>query len=266
MSKVVLITGSSTGIGKETAKYFASRDWNVVATMRSPEKCPKELLDAKNVDVARVDVLDIDSIRDAIKCAVKKHGRIDVIVNNAGYSLSGELESSTREQIERQIKTNLTGLIAMTKEIIPIFRSQGGGMIINLSSVGGRVAIPRFSVYAATKWGVEGFSESLYNELRPYNIAVKIIEPGFIETDFYRRSMDVAGSDRSAGLYAERSARTRTGSPPIVVARTIFKAASSQSRRLRYGSGKMSTTALLLRRLLPEALFLPLVSRMSRRM
>lgn len=266
MSKVVLITGSSTGIGRETAEYFASRDWTVVATMRSPEKCPKELLDAKNVDVARLDVLDIDSIRVAVKFAVKKHGRIDVVVNNAGYSLAGDLESSTREQIERQIRTNLIGLISVTKEVIPIFRSQGGGMIINVSSVGGRVAIPRFSVYAATKWGIEGFSESLYHEVKPYDIAIKIVEPGFIETDFYTRSMDHAGSDKSAGLNSENSARERTGSPPIVVARTIFKAASSRSRKLRYSSGKMSTTALLLRRLLPDALFLPLVSRMAKRM
>ena len=235
--------------------------------MRSPEKCPKELLDAKNVDVARLDVLDIGSIREAIQFALKKHGRIDAVVNNAGCSLAGEFESSTHEQIERQIRTNLIGLMDVTKEIVPIFKSRGGGMLINVSSIAGRVAIPYFSVYNGTKWGVEGFSEALYHELKPYNIKVKIIEPGVIMTDFYERSMDVAGSGQSDSPASKRLRQAGpTGSPPIVVARTIFRAASSRNRRLRYAVGKMSTTALVSRRLLPEGLFLRLVARTSKLM
>jgi len=268
MSKVVLITGSSSGIGRETADYFACRGWKVVATMRNPpEKWLGSPKATKNIDITRLDVLDIESIRKAVQFALDRHGRIDVVVNNAGYSLAGDFESSTREQIERQIRTNLMGLIDVTKEVVPLFKSKGCGTIINVSSIAGRVAIPRFSIYNCTKWGVEGFSEAIYHELRPHGIRVKIIEPGIIDTDFYGRSMDVAGSEgaKDPGAQATKESGQR-GSPPVVIAKVIFKAATSRGNRLRYGAGKMHASVVVFRKLLPEGLFLRLVARMSKKM
>jgi NAD(P)-dependent dehydrogenase (short-subunit alcohol dehydrogenase family) len=265
MEKIVFITGSSSGIGLETSKYFTSRGWKVMATMRNPEGCPRELREAKNVDVLRLDVLDLDSIHRAIQSTIEKHERIDVIVNNAGYPLHGDFEFCSKEQIEKEIRTNLIGLMDVTKEAIPIFKAQGGGVFVNISSIAGRVGIPRYAVYNATKWGVEGLSEALYHELKPYNIKVKLVEPGIIRTDFYGRSMDQAEMNQSTiskGKITSNAANV--GSPPSVVAKTIFKASTSSGSKLRYGVGKMSTTVTILRRLLPERLYLPLVARASR--
>jgi NAD(P)-dependent dehydrogenase (short-subunit alcohol dehydrogenase family) len=262
MDRIVFITGSSTGIGRETALFFASKGWKVVASMRHPESRKTDLAGKDNIDLIHLDVLDRSSISAAMKFTLDKYGRIDVVVNNAGYCLSGPFEASTREQIEKEFNTNVLGLMEVTREIIPVMRRQSGGVIINVASMAGRVAFPLYSVYNGTKWAVEGFSEGLQYELKPFNILVKIIEPGIIKTDFYSRSMVVTDKG-DLHLYDEFIARVNKnigdlvegGSEPKVVAETIYKAALDKSDKLRYSVGSHARTLLLLRKILPESLF-----------
>jgi NAD(P)-dependent dehydrogenase (short-subunit alcohol dehydrogenase family) len=264
--KTVLITGSSTGIGRETALYFHEQGWRVIATMRHPEQRRTALHDVKEIRLLHLDVLDDDSIHKAVQATVKEYGRLDVLVNNAGYAVVGSFEAATKMQIERQFSTNVLGLMAVTKEAIPVFRSQQGGVIVNIASIGGRITFPLFSLYHGTKWAVEGFSESLQYELRPFNIRVKIVEPGLIKTDFYEGSMDYTKGDSSSFYerFTERvfkniNQTVASGSHPLVVARTIFEAATDGSYRLRYSIGRNAKPLLALRRLLPEGLYVNIV-------
>ncbi len=254
--QTILITGASSGIGKETAKLFQAKGWNVIATMRKPQE-EKELVQLEHIKVLPCDVTDRDSIKAAVSEGIKSFGRIDAVVNNAGFYTLGTLEAATHAQIERQIDTNLSGLIAVTKEIIPHFRQQKSGTIINLSSIAGMISIPLQSLYHATKWGVEGFSESLRYELRPFHIHVRIIEPGVINTDFYHRSMTVTQDNTLTAYepYSEKVIKNilkngEKGSDPAEVAKTIYKAAVDQSSKLRYPTG-YSKGMISLRKMLP---------------
>lgn len=266
MSKTALITGTSSGIGRETALYFASKGWNVVATMRNPESRQTDLKRMDKIDCVHLDVLDIESIRKTVKLAKDKHDSIDVIVNNAGYATLGPFEASKREQVQKQFNTNVIGLMDITKEIIPVFRQQEYGTIINVASMGGRVSVPFYSVYNSTKWAVEGFSESLQYELRPFNIRIKIIEPGFIETDFYGRSMETF-QDSNIEMYdrylqsSKKKMENMKSNKPIVVAKVIFKAANDKSWRLRYTAGNDAKLTSFVRKLAPDQLLFPILRR-----
>ena len=141
MSQTVLITGASSGIGKASAKFFQEKGWNVIATMRTPEK-EEELGKLENVLLARLDVLDLESIKNAVQLGIEKFGKIDVLVNNAGYGAYGPLEAFPRENIVRQFNTNVIGLLDVTRAIIPHFRSNQSGTVINISSVGGKMTFP----------------------------------------------------------------------------------------------------------------------------
>ena len=263
MEKVVLITGASSGIGRETAKLFQSKNWKVAATMRDPEK--SNVL-AKIADIAciRLDVTDTHSIDSAIEQTLDRFGRIDAVVNNAGYAVAGPFEAATREQIERQFRTNVFGLMNVCRAVLPHFREQRRGHIVNIASVGGRMTFPLYSIYHSTKWAVEGFSESLQYELEQFNIRVKIIEPGPIRTDFYDRSQDIAKKD---GLSAYDNMISRAlpnmkkagDSAPdgMVVAQTIYDAVTDGSKRLRYGVNTKGILAA--RRALPFSLFSRLI-------
>lgn len=262
--KTVFITGASSGIGRETAKLFCENGWNVIATMRKPES-EIELNKKKNTKILRCDVKDTESIKEAIENGIDYFGKIDVLVNNAGFYTIGVLEAATEEQIRQQLDTNLFGLINTTKEMLPYFRKQKSGMIINISSIAGRTAVPLQALYHATKWGVEGFSESLQYELRPFNIKVKIIEPGVIKTDFYGRSMTVV-ENKDLDDYKVYSQKIifniikngNNGSNPLEVAKTIFKAANSKSDKMRYPVGK-SKNLITLSSILPDKMFHNLV-------
>jgi NAD(P)-dependent dehydrogenase (short-subunit alcohol dehydrogenase family) len=264
MAKTVLITGASSGIGKATALYFSDRGWNVAATMRSPEKAtgwPSR----DGLALLRLDVTDAESIHKALADTLTRFGAIAAVVNNAGYGLVGPFEGATPEQIERQVGTNLVGVMNVVREILPIFRRQGSGVIANVSSVGGRVTFPLYSLYHATKWGLEGFSEALQFELKPLNIRVKIIEPGPIKTDFYDRSMDLT-SKPGLTAYDNYVARAmpalqkanETARGPEVVARVIYKAVTDGSWKLRYSAN--GALFLALRRLFPESIFRAVVA------
>ena len=213
MPKTILITGCSSGIGLSTVQFFAKKGWNVIATMRSPEK-ETELNLLSNVLVCHLDVVDSDSIKKAIEAGIMKFGKIDVLVNNAGFAVGGPFETATEEQIRKQFETNVFGLMNCTRAILPHFRNNKSGMVINVASMGGRISFPYFSLYHATKWAVDGYSESLQYELQNFGIRVKIIEPGAIKTDFYSRSqissLDFDKSDEVSVAYSNSYKKIKT--------------------------------------------------------
>lgn len=263
MSKTVLITGASSGIGKATAELFARKGWNVVATMRSHEDFPA-LTETENLRVLQLDVTDPQSVRDAVEKTLELFGKIDVVVNNAGYGLVGPFEAATPEQIDRQFKTNVEGIFSVTRTVLPYFRERKEGLFINITSMGGQLTFPLYSLYHATKWAVEGFTESLQYELNPLGIRVKLVEPGPIKTSFYSTSMDLVARE-GLTAYEETIAKAMpnlqkagaTGATPESVAHVIYKAATDRSNRLRYAA--KASHILTARKLLPDAAVFALV-------
>jgi len=261
MSKTVLITGCSSGIGKTVAAWFQAKGWNVAATMRSPEK-ETELIELENLKCIRLDVQDEETIKKAIDETIASFGGIDVIVNNAGYGIIGPFEAASNEQIYRQFDTNLFGVMNVTRAILPYFRDKRDGIIINIASAGGRMTWPLNTLYHATKWGLEGFSEGLQYELRPFNIKVKIIEPGAIKTDFFGRSQDIAvkkgldAYEQYVNTVVPNLQKQGANAPePDVVAVAVYRAATDNSWRLRYQTGAGATFSMLLRRIMPTRWF-----------
>ena len=265
MKKTVLITGTSSGIGKATAKEFARQGWNVVATQRSPEN-EKELGGIPNIRLEALDVTDAASVQRAFERTMSAFGRIDAVVNNAGYGVDGVFEAMTDEDIHRQYDTNVFGLMRVTREAIKAMRPNRDGVIIQVSSMGGRITFPLYSIYHGTKWAVEGFSESLHYELSLFNVRVKIVEPGPIVTEFYGRSrVKVKPSDTDAyDAFIEKFDKAaegvmKTAEGPEVVAKTIFRAATDGSGRLRYAVGKPGPLLLRMRKLLSDGMFIGMV-------
>ncbi|MBP6182963.1 SDR family oxidoreductase [Flavobacterium sp.] len=244
MNKTILITGASSGIGKETAKLFNSEGWNVIATMRNPEK-EAELSILSNVLITRLDVLDLDSIDNAIQKGIQKFGKIDVLLNNAGYGAYGPLESFPRERVLKQFNTNVIGLLDVTRAILPHFRQNKNGTIINISSMGGKMTFPLGSLYHGTKFAVEGISESLRYEVEQFGCKVKIVEPGAIATDFAGRSFDF-NHDEKLKEYNDIVTKVTTVFPTMikkasktdVVTKVIYEAATDGKNKLRYMAGK----------------------------
>ena len=243
MSKTVLITGSSSGIGKAAAKYFHEKGWNVAATMRKPEN-EEELNQLDNVLVTRLDVQDLSSINEAIEKSIEKFGKIDVVVNNAGYGAFGPLEATPRENIIRQFEVNMFGLLDVTRAVLPHFRKNRDGMIINITSIGGKMAFPLGTLYHGTKYAVEGISEALHYELSEIGCEVKIVEPGAIKTDFGGRSFDFNHDPELTEyqnivdkLMSAIEPMMENGADPMVVAEVIFEAATDGKDQLRYTAG-----------------------------
>lgn len=235
MTKTVLITGASSGFGKEAAQLFRRNGWNVVATMRSPSKAASW---ANDLTVLPVDVTDRASMQRAVDEAVAQFGGIDVLVNNAGFGVSGPLEGVAADEIHRQFNTNVVGLIEMTQIVLPVMRKARAGVIINISSVGGIISGPLISLYIASKWAVEGFSESLQYELAMHNIRIKVIEPGGSNTNFEGSSQLVVDHPAYEPLVSNLTktrARLVAKLPgPERVAARIYQAATDGSSRLRY--------------------------------
>ncbi len=247
MSQSVFITGCSSGIGKAAAIYFAQQGWQVAATMRSPDK-ETELQQHEGIHLFQLDVTDEASIEAARAAAIKQLGTIDVVVNNAGYGTAGPFEAATQAQIRRQFDTNLFGLFDVTRAFIPHFRAHKSGTFINISSIGGLVTFPTFSLYHATKWAVEGFSESLAFELGPLGIRMKIVEPGGVITDFGTRSLDILQEENVSAHYAptlekvsavfQDPERRKGYSSAEHIAEIIYQAATDGSDQLRYVAGQ----------------------------
>lgn len=262
MKKTIFITGASTGIGKETAKLFQSRGWNVVATMRNPGK-DTELSGLDNVLVTTLDVLDLNSIETAVSAGIQKFGKIDVLLNNAGYGAYGPLEAFSREKVIRQFDTNVIGLLDVTKALLPHFRQQKGGVIINISSIGGKMTFPFGALYHGTKFAVEGISESLSYEVKEFGGKVKIVEPGAIATDFAGRSFDLTNDEKLAEyqpLMGKVLAAVQTmfasASQASVVANVIYEAATDGTDQLRYTAGEDAKTMIETRKQVDDASFI----------
>jgi len=238
MTRTVLITGASSGFGKALAEHYVRQGWRVAATLRRPELA--QWTGAAPECCLPLDVTDPSSIDAAVRVALDRLGGIDVLINNAGYALMGPVEGTRAEQIRRQIDTNLTGLIMVTTAVLPAMRQQGRGTIVNLSSIAGRLSFPMMSVYNASKFGVEGFTESLRYEVEPFGIRVKLVEPGPVRTDFYTRSLDWTDHPAYAGMSARVKALfsggdgSKMASSPEQVVATVFKASTDDSTRLRY--------------------------------
>jgi NAD(P)-dependent dehydrogenase (short-subunit alcohol dehydrogenase family) len=265
MQKSIMITGASSGIGRAAVKLFSKRGWNVAATMRTPEK-EEELGRLPAVKLYRIDVTQPDSIEKAITAILADFGTIDVVVNNAGYGAVGIFEKATPGQIQKQFDTNVFGVMNIIRGILPSFRKQRHGTIINITSMGGLITFPLYSVYHATKWAVEGFTESLAFELRQFNIRIKNIEPGAVKTDFYNRSMDLFSNnaiteyDTYEQVTYRNTQKAGENAPgPDVVAVMIYKAATNNSSRMRYPVGSQSPLLLFLRRILPNRWFIGIV-------
>ena len=262
MNKTILITGASSGLGKETAKLFQSKGWNVIATMRNPEN-ETELKQLENVLVAKLDVLDFDSIQTTFEEGVQKFGSVDVLLNNAGYGAYGPLEAISREKVVRQFNTNVIGLLDVTKTVIPHFRQNKKGIIINISSIGGKMTFPLGSLYHGTKFAVEGISESLNYEVEQFGGQVKIIEPGMIATDFSGRSFDFSNDENMAeyqnlvgALMTAMHTMGENASSASVVAAVIFEAATDGKNQLRYTAGEDAKTLISKRQQYDDAAFI----------
>jgi short-subunit dehydrogenase len=263
--KTVLITGTSSGIGQQAAITFAKAGWEVAATMRNPEK-DSVLSGLANVKLYAMDVDNAQSVDKVMAQVVTEYGRLDCVINNAGYGLDGVFEAMSDEVIYKQFNTNVFGLMRVTRAAVKIFREQKSGTIIQIASMGGRLAFPLFSIYHGTKWAVEGFSESLAYELRQFNIKVRIIEPGAIKTAFYGSSRKFVKPDYTNAYdnflaTAEKVGADagKNGDSAEKVAQTILKAATDNSNKLRYPVGNPAPLLLTLRKLIPESWFFGIV-------
>ncbi len=260
--KTILITGASSGIGRATARYFQERGWNVIATMRTPGG-ETELTELDNVLVGRLDVQESDSISAAVAEGIERFGRIDVLLNNAGYGAYGLLEATPVEKMRRQFDVNVIGLLETTKAVLPHFRSNRSGVIVNISSIGGKMTFPLGALYHGSKFAVEGLSEALSFEMESIGVRVKIVEPGMIKTDFGGRSLDLSNDERLTEyqelvgkLFAAFGALGEGGSEPEVVAEVIYRAATDGTDQLRYTAGPDAAEIIADRKAADDATFL----------
>ena len=257
MAKVAIVTGNSSGIGYETSLLLARNEFETYATMRNLKKsvdlqkiAAEERIPLK---VLPLDVNDDTSVSNAIDTIVKENGRIDVLVNNAGYDVFGSLEELTIDEIKGQFETNLFGVIRATKAVIPTMRKQGSGTIVNISSLGGRIGLmPFLTAYHSSKFAVEGFTESLRQELAPFNIDVILIEPGVIRSNFIDNSKNAKNYNPENSPYAGTIQKLFEGfqsimadsSHPKDVAEVILKVVNTSSPNVRYSVGKDAESVL----------------------
>jgi NAD(P)-dependent dehydrogenase (short-subunit alcohol dehydrogenase family) len=248
---VAVVTGSSSGIGYETSLLLAKNGFFTYATMRTPDKSNKINKSKQNkklpLEILRLDVTDDKSVKEAIENIADERGRIDVLVNNAGYALVGPVEELSVQEFRKQFETNVFGVIRVIKEVLPIMRKQRHGIIVNISSVAGRIGFPLTSAYVSSKFALEGLSESMAYEVEQFGIKVILIEPGVIKTNFDsnlkigKGVSSIATTNGHDSPYAELTEkriagfkpRFQNGSPPIEVAKVILRAITSASKNVQ---------------------------------
>jgi NAD(P)-dependent dehydrogenase (short-subunit alcohol dehydrogenase family) len=237
--KTIFITGASAGLGKATAKLFQSKGWKVIATMRSPEK-ETELNQLDNVTLLPLDVTNIEQINATVKKALNL-GPIDAVFNNAGYGLIGPLESYSEEQVRSQFETNFFGAIWVTQAFIPYFKERRSGLFINTTSLCGLVSYPLSSIYNASKWALEGWSESMSYDLTRFNIGIKNVAPGGIKSN-YMNVMKVVEDEAYAAVMQRMMEGFTDGTlmeftEPELIAAVVYRAATDEKDQLTYPAG-----------------------------
>jgi short-subunit dehydrogenase len=273
--KVAIVTGSSSGIGFETSLTLARNGFHTYATMRNMEgeksKPLTEVAKNENLQLRAIE-LDVDndkSVIDAINTIVEERERIDVLINNAGYALGGALEESSMDEIKAQFETNFFGAVRATKEVLPVMRRQGAGKIVNITSMGGRIAIPLSSSYHGSKFALEGLSESIRYELEPFGIKVILIEPGAVGSNFWKNIKIAKSSSDSNSPYTQFGNKIlkayeqmeQNTISPSVVAKTILDAVTSNNPQLRYVVGEDAAKTLEARKNMPDNEFGDLIKK-----
>lgn len=260
MSKTWLITGVSSGFGYELTRQLLDKGDTVIGTVRNKSKIADLIAEYPTLfDCQILDVTDTPAVHQVVKEAFEKHGAIDVVINNAGYGLFGAAEELSDEQVDLIIATNLTGSIQMIRSALPFLRKQGHGRIIQISSYGGQVAFPGNSMYHATKFGIEGFCESVAQEVEPFNIGLTIVEPGGARTEFRYGSAQVAelmpeydGNPAHSFLAMLDSTKVQAPGNPAEMAKRIIESVEITPAPLRMVLGSQalaSTIATLEKRL-----------------
>ena len=261
--KIVFISGASSGMGYTTAKLLAENDFIVYAGARRTEKM--EPLRTLGVNVLFLDVTDETSCKNAVKTIIEKEGKIDILINNAGYGLFGAVEDITTEQAKNQFEVNLFGLANLTKSVLPYMREQKSGRIINISSMGGRFVSACGAWYHASKYAVEALSDALRIELAQFNIKVVLIEPGIIKTNWDNIAFDNLRKTSHGGAYEDFANKMITkfnklytnkfATKPEKVSEVILKAINSEKPKTRYLVGFLSKTLVILHNILPNRYF-----------
>lgn len=259
--RTVLITGASSGIGKETAKLMVEKGFTVYGASRRLEKMQD--LKTLGIKLLQMDVTDESSIEAGIQQILKNEGRLDVLINNAGYGSYGALEDVPMNEAKYQFEVNIFGLARLIQLVLPQMRKQKKGRIINISSIGGSIGEPHGAWYHATKYALEGLSDSLRLELKQFDIDVVIIKPGAILTEWNgiarENLLKVSGNTAYKELAHKHVKMLENadaqGSHPIVVAQTIVKAALARKPKTRYATGKGAKIILFLRGMLPDRMF-----------
>ncbi len=258
MKKVILITGISSGFGKQTATLLAEKGHTVYGTVR------RDVEIDPSVNGLRLDLMDPDSVTKAVSTVMEKEGQIDVLINNAGMHTGGPIETSPLENIELQMDTNFIGMVHLTREVLPLMRKQGGGKIINLSSIGGLMGLPFQAFYSAGKFAIEGFSEALRMEVRQFNIRVILVNPGDFHTSNSANRRNFLAQTNENDPYHKQFLKTlaviekdeANGWKPVILAKKIVKIVENKNPNQRYVvSSFEQKLAIVLKRILPGKWF-----------
>jgi len=258
-AKVVLVTGASSGIGKAVAEHLAARGHRVFGAQRRAAAAGS----ASPVEMVAMDVTDEASVQRAVAAVLERAGRIDAVVNNAGNAIMGAVEDTSIEEARAQLETNFFGVLRVCRAVLPSMRAQGGGYLVNISSLAGVLGLPFSGLYSASKFALEGLSESLRHETRRFGIRVVLIEPGDFRSDLAATRRIAEGAGRN-DAYREAFARFRVqqekdeaaAPTPEPVARRVERILDDPSPRLRYSAGMLGQRVVIpAKRLLPERLF-----------
>jgi short-subunit dehydrogenase len=254
--KIVLITGVSSGIGQATAQLLAQRGFIVFGTSRNPSTVSA----MPGVEVLPLDVRLDESVRTCVDAVVKRDARLDIIVNNAGYILQGAIEETTLDEVKAQFETNFFGVVRMVKTVLPIMRKQGSGQIINISSGVGLAPFPFLAFYSASKFALEGYTEALRHEVKPFHIKVSLVEPGFIKTQLYKNTQCAGKEISDYDVWKQRASKAENeyvekALDPRLVAECILRIIEKKASGLRHIVGSEVARAVRLRRFLPESMF-----------
>ena len=270
-NKVVLVTGASSGIGFDTAVDLKNKGYIVYGAARRVDKLKE--LEAKGVKVIALDITDEESMTSCIEAIMKEEGKIDVLVNNAGYGSYGAVEDVSMEEARRQVEVNLFGLARMTQLVLPSMRKNKFGKIINITSMGGKIHTPMGAWYHATKFAVEGFSDCLRMEVKGHGIDVIVVEPGGIKTDWGIIAADNLKKTSGNGAYSSMANKLAEGfkdmystgkglSKPTLISSTIVKAVEAKNPKTRYLIGANAKPLLILKRLLSDKMYDKIVMKM----